>query len=597
MSKFRFSPRPNRAGEIAWRPWNEGSFREARQSNRPVLLSVSATWCTDSHAMDETTYSDDGVIHKINEGFIPIRVDGDHRPDIRARYNMDGRPTTIVLTPAGRVITGGSYLDTNEMLSLLQRVAKTCPETSLDTSGDHGLNDVRHNTSSKPTFPPTDGEILSGNIPSNLRETMEQTAQQINDSITEFYDGDFGGFASPPQHAPKDLGTQALDLLCTRTEKGRLDAGTRQMLEGTLDGMLEGDIFDSSTGGFFRCVAKRDWSSPHDAKTAWDNAEMVEIYLRASQSLGVSRWAEAARQILAYVDQHLGRDGGGFYGGQNTRRESDAASADTEPSFTDQTLYTDTNARLASVYFLAHRLLGDQAYLEAGRKTLQVIEDLCSDGDDLHHCYDGSAETVPGMLRDYTELALAYLDAHTAHGDPQYLDRALSLAEIIRERFALPDGCFTDKEQDAGVEVGLLQQPHVCLEQNARAALLCHKISLVRNDPSWEQQGVATLIVTAPEAERAGPRGAIWLASHLEISEPAPHIRILLCSKTRDGDLHRSVNFAPERHAVIEIDEGGVEEPLAYVCRQSYCFPPTSDPEELKTFLTPQRADISESRH
>ena len=440
------------------------------------------------------------------------------------------------------------------------------------------------------------GEILPGNIPSNVREVMEQTAQKINDIVTDFYDEEFGGFAAPPQYAPKDLSTPTLDLLCTLAEKGKLDAAQGQMLEATLDGMLKGDIFDRSTGGFFRRAARRDWSSPHGETTARDHAEIVEICLRASRALEVGRWAESARQILAYVRQCLGKDGGGFYGSQDTRREGGAAAAEATPS-TDQVLYVDANARLASAHFLAHRLLGDQAYLREGLKTLRVIEDLCSDGDDLQHCYDGNADTVPGMLRDYTELALAYLDAHAAHGDPHYLDRALSLAEIIRERFALPDGCFTDTEHDGGGEVGRLHQPHVCLEQNARTALLCHKISLVRNDPSWEQQGVATLIVTAPEAEKAGPRGAIWLTSHLEISVPAPHIRVLLCSRKRDGELHRSVNFVPERHAVIEIDEGGVEEPLAYVCRQSDCFPPTSDPEELKIFLTPQGAAIPESRH
>src|SRR5205814_989379 len=42
VPEFHFSPRPNRAGEIAWRPWGEAAFAEARSSDKPVLLAISA---------------------------------------------------------------------------------------------------------------------------------------------------------------------------------------------------------------------------------------------------------------------------------------------------------------------------------------------------------------------------------------------------------------------------------------------------------------------------------------------------------------------------------------------------------------------------
>src|SRR5450756_2980647 len=53
--ELRFSPRPNRAGEISWRPWGDGAFTEAREQGRLVLLSISAVWCHWCHVMDETT--------------------------------------------------------------------------------------------------------------------------------------------------------------------------------------------------------------------------------------------------------------------------------------------------------------------------------------------------------------------------------------------------------------------------------------------------------------------------------------------------------------------------------------------------------------
>ena len=54
--EFRFSPRPNRAGEIAWRSWGKSAFEEARAQGKLVLLSISAVWCHWCHVMDETVF-------------------------------------------------------------------------------------------------------------------------------------------------------------------------------------------------------------------------------------------------------------------------------------------------------------------------------------------------------------------------------------------------------------------------------------------------------------------------------------------------------------------------------------------------------------
>jgi uncharacterized protein len=86
MSEFRFSPRPNRAGEIAWMPWGAPAFERAQSEDKPILLSISAVWCHWCHVMDETSYSDSEVIDVINRRFVPIRVDNDRRPDVNARY-------------------------------------------------------------------------------------------------------------------------------------------------------------------------------------------------------------------------------------------------------------------------------------------------------------------------------------------------------------------------------------------------------------------------------------------------------------------------------------------------------------------------------
>ena len=121
--EFRFSPRPNRAHEIEWRPWGAAAFAAARDGRRPVLLSISAIWCHWCHVMDETTYSDPAVIAFINDHYMPVRVDNDRRPDINRRFNMGGWPTTAFLTGDGEVITGATYLPAAQMMNVLEHVA------------------------------------------------------------------------------------------------------------------------------------------------------------------------------------------------------------------------------------------------------------------------------------------------------------------------------------------------------------------------------------------------------------------------------------------------------------------------------------------
>src|SRR5256886_10114795 len=117
--EFHFSPRPNRAAEIAWRPWGERAFQEAQVTDKPVLLAISAVWCHWCHVMDETSYSDPEVIKLVNDRYVAVRVDNDQRPDVNRRYNMGGWPTTAFLTPDGEIVHGGTYIPPHAMRSYL----------------------------------------------------------------------------------------------------------------------------------------------------------------------------------------------------------------------------------------------------------------------------------------------------------------------------------------------------------------------------------------------------------------------------------------------------------------------------------------------
>src|ERR1035437_3792021 len=135
-SDFRFSPRANRAHEIAWRAWGDEAFAEARATGKPVLLAISAVWSHLCHVMDETSSSAPQVMAAIADGFVAVRHDNDRRPDVNRRYNMGGWPTIAFLTPAGEVLTGATYLPPDQLLTALARVGEYYVEHRLDPAVD-----------------------------------------------------------------------------------------------------------------------------------------------------------------------------------------------------------------------------------------------------------------------------------------------------------------------------------------------------------------------------------------------------------------------------------------------------------------------------
>ena len=107
---------------MRWLPWNARAFGRARAEDKPVLLSIAAFWSASCHEMDRTTYADPEIAARIQDQFIPIRVDADRRPDIADRYSLGGWPTTAFLTADGEVVGGGTFVAIERMLPILDRV-------------------------------------------------------------------------------------------------------------------------------------------------------------------------------------------------------------------------------------------------------------------------------------------------------------------------------------------------------------------------------------------------------------------------------------------------------------------------------------------
>src|SRR3989454_2086651 len=349
-SEFHFSPRPNRAGEIRWRGWSEGAFEDARKLDRPILLSISAVWCHWCHVMDETTYSDAGVIDLINREYVPIRVDNDLRPDINQRYNMGGWPTTAFLTSSGEILTGATYLPPDQITDALGRVAGYYRTHQPDIA-----NRV------------LEGKKRAGSAVARSVGTLDGGAvDAILDAVKNAYDAEYGGFAS----APKFPQTDAIMLLLEQALL-RSDSELRAMATHTLERMAGGGTYDHVGGGFFRYSTTQDWSVPHFEKMLEDHAGLVS-------ALALTGQAEILDDAVRYLDTVLRDPASGLYAGSQDADEDyyarDAEGrAELEPPYVDRRVYVAWNCALA-VALLEADLRLDRPQLR--ERALQLLESV-----------------------------------------------------------------------------------------------------------------------------------------------------------------------------------------------------------------------------
>src|SRR3989338_762570 len=108
-----------RSSLVSWKEWSKDSLDEAKRKDRLILLNMRWFGSRACRVMDETTYADPATAEFIAKNFIPVRVDGDQRPDLALRY-FSGRPTTALLLHTGEILDSGSSMPAPLFLKLAQ---------------------------------------------------------------------------------------------------------------------------------------------------------------------------------------------------------------------------------------------------------------------------------------------------------------------------------------------------------------------------------------------------------------------------------------------------------------------------------------------
>ncbi len=589
---FRFSPRPNRAHEIQWRPWGPDAFRDAQETGKPILLSLSAVWCHWCHVMDETSYSDPGVISYVNEHYVPVRVDNDQRPDINARYNMGGWPTTAFLTPDGEVLAGATYVPPDQMRELLPRVSVHYLSNREDVA--RKVEELRQRRAAAVA----ERAALSPEI-----------FDHVLRGVAESYDPVFGGFGEAPKFPHSD----AIDLLLYAYRRNR-DPDVLHMARKTLEFMARGAVFDQEWGGFFRYATRRDWSEPHYEKMLEDNAGLMRNLLTLYRTSGETSHAEVAFRVIEYMEARL-RDkaAGFFYGSQDADEEFYQLPAaergkHAEP-YIDHTCYTSWNAMAAAAYLEASWTLDRPDLREAALAALDFAwQQSREPSRGMYRFHDGSPHVL-GLLGDQAFTARALLDAHEVTGDSLHLERALELASLLLDRFHDgQNGGFFDT-WDANEKMGRLSERQKSAAENAVCAEVFIRLHHLTREERYKEAAQGTLEASAGVYPHLGYFAAAYARQVDTFLNPPAEINVVgEAAEERAAALHRAALALDLPSRVVQVlhperDAARLEAlflppepaPAAYVCLGNMCSPPVTMPDGLLEAIRQMQSAVQPS--
>ncbi|MCH7661699.1 MAG: thioredoxin domain-containing protein [Euryarchaeota archaeon] len=286
---------------VNWQPWDEAAIAEAKERDVPIFLSVGYSACHWCHVMEDESFQSEEIAEKLNENFVPIKVDREERPDLDSIYQTicqlvtrrGGWPLSVWLTPDGRPFYVGTYFPPQSRQGmpgfgdLLENITESWEgdREEIENRADQWTDAVTGQLEEVP----------------DASERPEGVLTEAADAALRGADRQHGGFG---QNGPKFPQTARLEVLLRAHDRtGREQYG--EVVSETLDAMGDRGMYDQLGGGFHRYATDREWIVPHFEKMLYDNAELPRIYLAGYQATGQQRYAQVVHETLEWVDREM----------------------------------------------------------------------------------------------------------------------------------------------------------------------------------------------------------------------------------------------------------------------------------------------------
>ncbi len=336
---------------VAWLPWGEAAFAQARAEQKPIFLSIGYSTCHWCHVMAHESFENAEIAAILNEHFVSIKVDREERPDVdkvymsyvQAMTGHGGWPLSAWLSPDLKPFHGGTYFPPEDrhgrtgFPSLLRAIAnawandrdKLLAESTRVIASLTEYHDARR------------GEAgAAPDLHDSGGEAFEKGYQYFNENF-DAANGGFGGAPKFPRASNLNFLLRAAVIQGLETEPGREAVN---MVATTLRKMAGGGLHDHVGGGFHRYSVDEAWFVPHFEKMLYDQAQIAVNALDTHLATGDERYAWIARDVFNYTLRDLAAPGGAFYSAE----DADSLLAHGKPEHAEGAFYVWTPAEIAA---------------------------------------------------------------------------------------------------------------------------------------------------------------------------------------------------------------------------------------------------------
>jgi uncharacterized protein len=490
---------------VHWRPWCAAALAEARERDRPILISIGYAACHWCHVMAHESFENEETAALMNDLFVNVKVDREERPDIDHIYmsalhslgEQGGWPLTMFLSPGGAPMFGGTYWPPAprwgrpSFTQILHAVDKAWRE-KRDALLAQGAALFDHLTAMGRT---TRGDALG---PDDLTRIASLLMRQL--------DPVHGGVGS----APKFPNAPIFRFLWSEHFR-RNDPGARTAVRNLLDALCEGGIYDHLGGGFARYSTDAEWHVPHFEKMLYDNAQILELLALAHAEAPTPLYALRGEETFGWLMREMRLEAGGFAASQDADQEGEEglffvwtaeeigqALGSDAPAFMsaydvrpegnwegrnvlrrrgapgdeaalaasrarlfairerrpkpgrDDKVLADWNGLMIVALARAAAAFGKPDELAAARAAYAFVDqNLRDESGRLAHAWREGRIGAAGMLDDSASVARAALALFEATGERAYLDDAIRLTREARDLFGDGEGSFFMTARDA----------------------------------------------------------------------------------------------------------------------------------------------------
>ncbi|MEM7284093.1 MAG: DUF255 domain-containing protein, partial [Pseudomonadota bacterium] len=301
---------------VDWYPWGEEALVQAKQQNKPILLSIGYSACHWCHVMAHESFEDDQIAQIMNNLFINIKLDREERPDLDKVYQTahqlliqrpGGWPLTMFLTPDDQTpFFGGTYFP-KEARHGLPAFSDLLTRVSEYFHG-HGLEIAEQKQSIQQVFetlnpPPETGEFVPDSNP------LEQARRELESQ----FDQQYGGFGSAPKFPHPTNVERLLRHWRLTQDDDDVDLKALFMASYTLKRMALGGVYDQVGGGFYRYSVDQYWMIPHFEKMLYDNGPLLALCAQVWRTSGDEMYRRVANETADWVMREMQSESGGYF--------------------------------------------------------------------------------------------------------------------------------------------------------------------------------------------------------------------------------------------------------------------------------------------